>query len=54
MRVGDLVKYRRNGNLYLVSAVREIKGEVRYFHLDTFSPQRVFYPDDVVVINEAR
>jgi hypothetical protein len=54
VKPGDLVKYRRDGKLYLVSAVREIKGEMRYFHLDTFSPQRVFYSDDVVVINEAR
>ena len=54
MKPGDLVKYKGNGKCYLISEVRKIKGEVRYFHLDTFHPQRVFYSDDVKVINEAR
>jgi len=54
MKPGDLVKYKGNGKCYLVSEVRKIKGEVRYFHLDTFHPQRVFYSDDVKVINETR
>ena len=54
MKPGDLVKYKGNGKYYLISEVRKIKGEVRYFHLDTLSPQRVFYSDDVKVINETR
>ena len=54
MKPGDLVEYKGNGKCYLVSEVRKIKGEVRYFHLDTFHPQRVFYSDDVKVINETR
>ena len=53
MKPGDLVNYKGNGKCYLISEVRKIKGEVRYFHLDTFHHQRVFYPDDVKVINES-
>ena len=54
MKPGDLVKYKGNGKCYLIKKKKKIKGEVRYFHLDTFSPQRVFYSDDVKVINETR
>ena len=54
MKVGDLVRHRYNGELHLVTAVREIKGRVAFFHLEGFYPQEVFYSDDVKVINEAR
>ena len=54
MKPGDLVKLKTNKTLHLVTAVREIKGRVAFFHLEGFSPQRVFYSDDVRVINEAR
>ena len=54
MKPGDLVKHKRNKTLHLVTEVREIKGRVAFFHLEGFSPQEVFYSDDVKVINEAR
>ena len=54
MKPGDLVKHKRNKTFHLVTAVREIKGRVAFFHLEGFSPQEVFYSDDVKVINEAR
>ena len=54
MKPGDLVKHKRNKTVHLVTAVREIKGRVAFFHLEGFSPQRVFYSDDVRMINEAR
>ena len=54
MKVGDLVRYKYGGKLHLVTAVREIKGSVAFFHLEGFHPQEVFYLDDVRVINEAR
>ena len=54
MKPGDLVKLKTNKTLHLVTAVREIKGRVAFFHLEGFSPQEVFYSDDVKVINEAR
>ena len=54
MKPGDLVKHKRNKTVHLVTAVREIKGRVAFFHLEGFHPQEVFYSDDVKVINEAR
>ena len=54
MKPGDLVRHRYNGEFHLVTAVREIKGRVAFFHLEGFSPQEVFYSDDVKVINETR
>ena len=54
MKPGDLVKHKRNKTVHLVTAVREIKGRVAFFHLEGFSPQEVFYADDVKVINETR
>jgi len=54
MKPGDLVKHKRNKTLHLVTATREIKGEVAFFHLEGFHPQEVFYSDDVKVINETR
>jgi len=54
VKPGDLVKHKRNKTVHLVTAVREIKGRVAFFHLEGFSPQEVFYSDDVKVINEAR
>ena len=54
MKVGDLVRHRYNGEFHLVTAVREIKGRVAFFHLEGFHPQEVFYLDDVKVVNEAR
>jgi len=52
VKLGDLVQVKHSGKLTIVTQVREIKGRVAYFHLDGFSPQRVFYCDDVRVINE--
>ena len=54
MKPGDLVKHKKNKTVHLVTAVREIKGSVAFFHLEGFHPQEVFYLDDVRVINEAR
>ena len=54
MKPGDLVKHKRNKTLHLVTAIREIKGEGAFFHLEGFHPQEVFYSDDVKVINETR
>ena len=54
MKPGDLVRHKRNKTVHLVTAVREIKGRVAFFPLEGFSPQRVFYSDDVKVINETR
>ena len=54
MKPGDLVRHKRNKTLHLVTAIREIKGEVAFFHLEGFHPQEVFYSDDVKVINETR
>ena len=54
MKPGDLVKHKRNKTVHLVTAVRKIKGRVAFFHLEGFSPQEVFYSDDVKVINETR
>ena len=53
MKPGDLVRHKKNKTVHLVTAVREIKGRVAFFHLEGFSPQEVFYSDDVKVINEA-
>ena len=52
MKLGTLVQIKHNGKLTIVTKIREIKGHVAYFHLYGFSPQRVFYRDDVRVINE--
>ena len=52
MQLGDLVQIKYSGKLTIVTKIREIKGHVAYFHLYGFSPQRVFYRDDVRVINE--
>ena len=38
----------------IVTAVREIKGEVRYVHLSDRHPQQVFYLPDLELISEAR
>ena len=54
MKVGDLVRHRYNGELHLVTAVREIKGEVRYVHLSDRSQQQVFYLPDLELISETR
>ena len=51
MKLGDLVQIKHSGKLTIVTKIREIKGHVAYFHLDGFSPQRVFYRDDIRVIN---
>ena len=51
MKLGDLVQVKHSGKLTIVTKIREIKGRVAYFHLDGFSPQRVFYRDDIRVIN---
>ena len=51
---GGLVRHKKNKTVHLVTAVREIKGRVAFFHLEGFSPQEVFYSDDVKVINETR
>ena len=51
MKPGDLVKHKKNKTVHLVTAVREIKGRVAFFHLRRFSPASVF--DDVKVINES-
>ena len=53
MKPGDLVRHKRNKTLHLVTAVREIKGSVAFFHLEGFHPQEVFYLDDVRVVNES-
>ena len=53
MKPGDLVKYR-NGNVYLITAKREIKGKVAYFFLDGWPDHQVFSPEDLEVVNEAR
>ena len=52
MQLGDLVQIKHSGELTIVTQIREIKGRMAYFHLYGFSPQRVFYRDDVRVINE--
>ena len=54
MKVGDLVRHRYNGKFHLVTAVREIKGEVRYVHLSDRHQQQVFYLPDLELISEAR
>jgi len=53
VKPGDLVRHRRNREIHLITAVREIKGEVRYVHLSDRHPQQVFYPDELELINEA-
>ena len=53
MKVGDLVRHRYNGELHLVTAAREIKGEVRYVHLSDRNQQQVFYLADLELINES-
>ena len=54
MKVGDLVRYRCGGKLHLVTAVREIKGEVKYVHLSDNSQHEVFCVSDLELISEAR
>ena len=54
MKPGDLVRHRFTRELHLVTAAREIKGEVRYVHLSEHSPQQVFYLGDLELMNEAR
>ena len=54
MKPGDLVKHKRNKTVHLVTAVREIKGEVRYVHLSDRSQQQVFYLADLELISETR
>jgi len=53
VKPGDLVKYR-NGNVYLITGKREIKGKVVYFFLDGWADHHVFSPEDLEVVNEAR
>ncbi len=47
---GDLVRIKYSNKLTVVSHVREIKGRVAYYHLEGFSPQRVFYADDIRIV----
>ena len=54
MKPGDLVRHRFTRELHLVTAAREIKGEVRFVHLSEHSPQQVFYLSDLELINETR
>ena len=49
MKPGDLVKYR-NGNVYLITAKREIKGKVVYFFLDGWPDHHVFSPEDLELV----
>ena len=53
MKVGDLVRHRYNGEFHLVTAVREIKGEVRYVHLSDRNQQLVFYLPDLELVSES-
>ena len=54
MKPGDLVRHKKNKTVHLVTAVREIKGEVRYVHLSDRHQQQVFYLADLELISEAR
>ena len=53
MKPGDLVRHKKNKTVHLVTAVREIKGEVRYVHLSDRNQQQVFYLADLELINES-
>ena len=53
MKPGDLVRYK-NGNVYLITRQREIKGEVVYFFLDGWPEHHVFSPQDLELVDETR
>jgi len=46
---GDLVRIKYSNKLTVVSQVRGI-GRVAYYHLEGFSPQRVFHADDIRLV----
>jgi len=52
MQPGDLVKYK-NGNAYLITGKREIRGKVAYYFLDGFPDYEVFSPEDLELISAA-
>jgi len=47
---GDLVRIKHSNKLTVVSQVRGGGRVAAYYHLEGFSPQRVFHADDIRLV----